>query len=163
MFIVDLGVSYLLDQHSLILKLFLASSWKLYVGRIQTGHIYLHPLQVSGRSWRGLWLGVHARLLNFIVFSDLKYPSRSLLKPYFFLFNCVYHIHWISVHWFWNFFPGVIEIFQWAVSKPDIRICFPCRFVEVCGVISLVVINTLIVFNTVPQVWPFLVHLEIGL
>ena len=54
-----LTLLWLLDQISLILKLFLECDWKLSVGRIQTGHKYfLHP-QVCGRSWRGwrfLWL-----------------------------------------------------------------------------------------------------------
>ena len=56
--IVDLCVSYLLDHYSLILKLVLRCDCKLSVGCIQTGHTYLLPPQVCGRSWRGwrfLW------------------------------------------------------------------------------------------------------------
>ena len=34
------------------------------------------------------------------------------------------------VHWSWNLPLGVIVICLWAISKPDIHICFPCRFVE---------------------------------
>ena len=37
------------------------------------------------------------------------------------LFVC---IDWISVYWFWNLSLLVIENCPWAVSKPDIQICF---------------------------------------
>ena len=40
------------------------------------------------------------------------------------------HIDRIRYHGSWNLFPVVLEHFLWAVSKPDIPICFPCRFVE---------------------------------
>ena len=49
------------------------------------------------------------------------------------LLTFMYHIYWIVVHWSWNLSSGMIKTFQWAVSKPDIWICFPCRFLEGCG------------------------------
>ena len=34
---------------------------------------------------------------------------------------------------YWNLSLGLIANFQWAVSKPYIKICFPRRFVGGCG------------------------------
>ena len=52
--IFDLCVLYLLHQRSLILTLVLGCVIKLSLGRIQTIHMYFLPLQVCGRSWRGI-------------------------------------------------------------------------------------------------------------
>ena len=49
------------------------------------------------------------------------------------LLTCVNNMFWISVHWSWNFSSGVSENCQWDVSKPDIQICHPHRFVEGSG------------------------------
>ena len=65
----------------------------------------------------------------------------------------------------------MIENFQWEVSKPDVRIFFPHRFVEGRGkgsgfLISPVVINTLIGFKVVPQVhcdWLQVNHINVFL
>ena len=51
----------------------------------------------------------------------------------------------------------MIAKFQWAVSKTDIHICCPCRFVNVLErvpvfVVAPVAINTFIGFKAVPQV-----------
>ena len=37
------------------------------------------------------------------------------------------------MHWYCNLSEGVIKNCQWAVSKPDTRICFPHKVVEGCG------------------------------
>ena len=39
-------------------------------------------------------------------------------------------IYQISIHWSWYLSSGVIENCLWAVSKPDIQICFPRRLEE---------------------------------
>ena len=39
----------------------------------------------------------------------------------------------ISVHWYWNFSSGVLENCLWSVSKPEIWMFFPHRFVKVLG------------------------------
>ena len=39
----------------------------------------------------------------------------------------------ISVNWYQYLSPGVIKLFLWDVSKPDIHIVSPLRFVEVHG------------------------------
>ena len=75
------------------------------------------------------------------------------------LFVC---IDQVSVNWSGNLFSGVIVNCMWVISKPDIRIWFPHRFVEVCGYgacffIAPVAINILIGFNAVLPVWQFLV------
>ena len=69
-------------------------------------------------------------------------------------------IHRISVHWSWNFSLGVLPIFLWGVSKPDIWICFPRRFVEGHGegygwVFRLVHFNLLLCFikNLLQVLW----------
>ena len=69
---------------------------------------------------------------------DWSKKSFKLFSKSFFcwMFTCVYHIYWIIVHWYWNLSLGVIENCQWSISKPDMRICFPCRFVEGCGEVS---------------------------
>ena len=62
MLIVDLCVSYLMDQRSLILKLFLGYVNFFSVGRIRTGHTDLIPLQVCGNFWRRcrfLWFPIN--------------------------------------------------------------------------------------------------------
>ena len=51
--IIDLCVSYLLDQRSLILKLVPGCVRNVFVGRIQTGHMDLLSLKVCGRLWLG--------------------------------------------------------------------------------------------------------------
>ena len=87
--IVDLCVSYLLDQRSLILKLFLSCYYKLSVGRIQTGHTYLHPPQVWVRSWQECWF------LWFHLSSSIHFwiqGSSSSLE----------NLWWILGNWFIN-------------------------------------------------------------
>ena len=42
----------------------------------------------------------------------------------------MYFIYWISVCWSWKLSWGVLENFQWDLSKMDIHIFFPRRFVE---------------------------------
>ena len=45
-------------------------------------------------------------------------------------------INRISVHWSWNLSLGVSENFLWVLSKLDIQICSPCRFVKFFGKVS---------------------------
>ena len=78
-----------------------------------------------------LWLFIH-QVFFFGVQCD---SSETTFKLFIFalfclLLTCVYHIHLISVHLPWILSLGVIVNLQWDVSKPDIQICFPCRFVE---------------------------------
>ena len=88
-----------------------------------------------------------------LLFRIFNIPFKIIIQAFLCWFlNCVHHIYWISVHWSWNLSLGVIPNFQWDVSKPDICICFPCRFVEGLGEeavfkIAPVSINTLIGFN----------------
>ena len=39
----------------------------------------------------------------------------------------------MRIHWSWMLSMGVLESFLWSVYKPDIWICFPYKFVYVCG------------------------------
>ena len=41
-----------------------------------------------------------------------------------------FRINRIRVHWSWNLSLGVLENCPWDLSKPDINICFPRRFIE---------------------------------
>ena len=67
-------------------------------------------------------------------FAWSKISFQLFFQVFFFWFlTCVYHIYWISVHWYWNLSSIVIEKLQWTASKMDIHIFFPCRFVEVHG------------------------------
>ena len=50
--------------------------------------------------------------------------------PILWLLKCVYYIHWINVHWYWNLSSGVISNCHLDVSKLDTRIWLPCAFVE---------------------------------
>ena len=75
LFIVDLCISYLLDQSSLIIKLVLGCVQKLSLGRIQTGHMDLIPPQVCGRYWWGF------RFLLFHLSSSMHWlASRQFLR-----------------------------------------------------------------------------------
>ena len=105
-------------------------------------------------------------------FSWYKIPFNFFVQSFFCWFlTCVYHIYWINIRWSWKLSSGVLENFQWDVSKPYIRICFPCRFVEVCGkgagfFISPSVVNIFIGFKSVPQVyyyWLQVNHLKVFL
>ena len=49
---------------------------------------------------------------------------------FYWLLTCVYHMYWISVHWSWNLYLGVLANHQWTISKLDICICFYHRLVE---------------------------------
>ena len=65
-YIFDMFILHLLDQSSLILKLFLKCDYNFSVGRIQTRHIYFLPLQARGRSWQGCWFCSHTFHHQFI-------------------------------------------------------------------------------------------------
>ena len=67
-----------------------------------------------------IWLLIHQVLLFGILFIIFL----SLIVEIFVF------IDRISFHWSWNFSSGVIVNFLWAVSKLEIWICSPCRFVE---------------------------------
>ena len=68
---------------------------------------------------------------SFLYFTLQGYPltgtCRSLVVDLFFSINR------ISVHWSWNFSWDVLANCMWSVSKPDIRILFPCRFLKGYG------------------------------
>ena len=93
-----------------------------------------------------------------MLFGVSKISFKIFFQAFFcWLLTCVYHIYWIRTHWYWNLSLVVIENFQCAVYKPDIRIWFLSRLVEVCGegavfFISPVAINTLTGSKAVPQV-----------
>ena len=75
MLIFYLCASYLSDQRSLILKIFIVCDGKLSVGCIQTIYTYLLPPQVWGRLWRG-W-----RFLWFHLLPSIHWlASRQFLK-----------------------------------------------------------------------------------
>ena len=77
-----------------------------------------------------LWLFLH----NVLSFRVSKISFNIFVQSFFcWLLNFVYRIYRINIHWSWNVSLGVIENCQWAISKPYIRIFFPCRFVEGCG------------------------------
>ena len=132
---------------------------KLSVVCTQNGHKYLFPPQDFVRLWQGFRLVVADIWHQFIALLDLKYPSIYSHKPIFVDFTCLYCIYWISAHWSWNFSLGLIVNFLWAVSKPDICIFFPWRFLESHDtgagcVITLVVINWLNDFKaTTSRFW----------
>ena len=65
-----------LDQSSLILN-FLGYVRTLSVGRIQTVHTDLLPLQVSWRLWWGFWLVVQNCSHQLIALIDINSPSSS--------------------------------------------------------------------------------------
>ena len=70
-------------------------------------------------------------------FSWSKISFKFFVKSFFcWLLTFVYHIHWISIHWSWNLYSGVLANFQWAVSKPDIQSCFLRSFVRDIGKIA---------------------------
>ena len=100
-------------------------------------------------------------VLRLVIFNWLLlliWNIHQVFVQYFFCWflTCMYNIFWISVHWSWYLFSGVLANCQWGVSKPDIRFCFLRRFVEGHGkcsgfVISPVIINKLIGFKAVNQ------------
>ena len=50
-----------------------------------------------------------------------------------FIVDLFVRIYQVSIRWYWNLFQGAILNCMWVVTKPYIRICFPCRFVEGYG------------------------------
>ena len=68
--------------------------------------------------------------------------------------TCVYFIQWISAHWSLNLSLGMLANCLLAVSKLDIHLCSPHKFLEGSGegdgsVISLAVINWLTGFKSI--------------
>ena len=94
-------------------------------------------------------------------FAWYKISLKFFAQNFFcWLFTCVYHIYWNSVHWSWNASSNVLSNCYWAISKPAIYICFRHRFVEGTGegaifVFTLGAIITLIGFKLVAQVDQF--------
>ena len=66
-FIVDLYVSCLLYQPTLVLKPVLGCDWKSSEGRTQTGHIYLLTLWACGRLWRSCWVFIAYAAINILI------------------------------------------------------------------------------------------------
>ena len=84
-------------------------------------------------------------IIRLMFFSVLFIIFVSLIVD---MFICIDRI---SVHWYWNLSSSVIENYLWAISKPDIRILSPNRFVKGCvkgsgWVFRLVYFNCLIYF-----------------
>ena len=87
---------------------------------------------------------------------SFKFFSKEFI---YLLLTCVFFIYWIIIHWYWNLYLVVIINFLWDASKPDIRICFPFRFVEGCGkgvsfVAVLFIINWPTGFNSIIPNFP---------
>ena len=149
------------DHSPLIPILVLGFRSKLSVGHTQTIHTYLIPPYICGWSWRGCQFSVTDCWLQSIVLVDLKSSSSSSCKISFCLFlTCIYLIYWMNVHWYWNVSLGVIENCMWAISKPEIWICFPCRFVEgrdesAGCVVAVFIINWLTGFKSIIQGYYF--------
>ena len=81
-----------------------------------------------------LRLSNHQVLFLEFYFAWYRISIKFFVKALFcWLFTRVHHIYWIIVHWSWNLSSGVIENCQWAISKPNIQICFSLRLMEVCG------------------------------
>ena len=103
--------------------------------------------QDCGRLWQGCQLVVTTCWHQLIDFIYLKYPSFSSHYPIIVYCWILFIAFTGAVFvWPWNLPLGVIENYLWAVYKPYIWICFPCRLVEVCGkdyvcVVSLVITN----------------------
>ena len=117
---VDLCVSYLLDQRSLILKLVLGCDWKLSVGHIQTGHAYFLPVQVCGRLCQG-W--------RFFLFHLLQ--SIHLLASRQFLKFAIFW--WIFVDWFINIteYCSLCWVYIFINIAEDCFFCLGSRFINI--------------------------------
>ena len=107
------------DRHFLVLMRVLGCVNKFSVDRIKTGHMDLLAPQAWRSSWWGWWFIMHT-ILKSLIISDLKggeggenwsYQHSLILKL---VLGCDYK-------------------FSVAVSKPDILIFLPNRFVEGCG------------------------------
>ena len=74
-------------------------------------------------------------LLLFLLFIICRLLFFGVLVIIFasFIVDLFVRIYWIRVHWSWNLSLGVLANFLWAVSKPDMRIFFPCKFTEGYG------------------------------
>ena len=87
-------------------------------------------------------------------FDWYKISFKFFVKALFcWLLTYVYCIYWIRVHWSWNLSLGVFANFLRAVSKSDIQIPPPQRFVEGRGegaiyVIAFVIVNWLNIFKS---------------
>ena len=145
-------------QISLILKLVLGCVSKFSVVCIQTIHTDFLSLQVV-ESCIVVLVGFSDLFASIYCFDWSKISFELFVQAFFcWLLTCVYHIYWIRVNWSWNLTLVVLTNCMWVVSKPDILICSPCRFVEVCGegtgfCDSPVIINTLIVSKEIAQVF----------
>ena len=142
----------------MILELTLRCDCKFSWGRIQTEHTYLLHPQNFGRSWQGFRLSVTIFLHQFIAFFDLKYPSISSHMPIFVYCWLVYNAFTGSelivpetCHRVW------LQMFSWTYPNRIYIFASPAILWEMVTrvlvfVISHVVINTFIGFQSVPQV-----------
>ena len=130
--------SFIVDPFVYIDWISVNLNWNFSLGVLEV--VYgTYPNQIYGFSSPAALWKVVARVLvgcsdlfaSIYCFSWSIISFKFSVKALFcLLLTCVYHIYWISVHWSWNLSSGVLENFQWAISKPDTRICFPHRFLE---------------------------------
>ena len=74
-----------------------------------------------------LWYSYLFTLIDLFYWSKISF--KFFVQALFcWLLTFVYHIYWIRAHSSWTFYLGVFENYQWEVSKLDIWIWFPRRF-----------------------------------
>ena len=151
--IFDLFFLHWSDQSSLILKLVFGCDCKFPVGHIQTGHTDLLPPQFCGSSWQRGRLGVQNFSLQLIALFDLKPPSISSFRPYFFCCWLVCIIFIVSAFIDTETFPQVwFKIFIGPYPNQTYRFASPEGLWKVVArvpffVISTATINKLVVFK----------------
>ena len=144
------------------MKLVPGCDCKFSVGRIQTGHADLLPLQVCGRLWQGFRFGDYNCLLQLIDLLNLKSPLGSLFKTSFVdcWLVCIIFIYQRS------FILKYFLRYDYKLSVARIQtVHMYLLYPQVCGrswwgwrfLISTISVNTFIVFKVVPQIWHFLV------
>ena len=141
-------MEFLSSLHHWLLTCFFALIWSGLVDTETCPHVWLQIIcgTYLNRTYifaspAGLWKVVARVPVGCSYFSASIYwfywskISFKFFSQAFFsiLLNFVYHIYFISVYWSWNLSLGVMENFQWAVSKPDILTWFLWRSVEVRG------------------------------
>ena len=135
-FLVIIFVSLIVEMFVCVDRISFCWTWNLYSGVLENSmwdiskpdiRICLPHSFVEGRD-KGA-VGCSDLFASIDCFDWSKISFKFYVKALFcWLLTCVNHIYWIRVHWSINLSTGVLENCQWAVSKPDIRIWFPRRF-----------------------------------